>query len=81
VVDGFNTYFVKDHTTCKTKYTEDDIVNMINFLIDKIFIEYGDRIFQKLSAFLWELTLLPICFNNHTKPSLSKTLFLKEKRN
>jgi len=42
-----NAYFVKDHTNCKTKYTEDDIVNMINFLIDNIFIEIGGRIFQQ----------------------------------
>jgi len=34
-----NAYFVKDRTNSKTKYTEDDIVNMINFLIDNIFIE------------------------------------------
>jgi len=30
--------FVKDHTNCKTKYTEDYIVNMINFLIDNMFL-------------------------------------------
>jgi len=29
------------------QYTEDDIVNMINFLIDYIFIEFGSRIFQQ----------------------------------
>jgi len=46
VVHGFNAYFVKDHTTCKTMYAEDDIVNMINFLID-IFIEFGGRIVQQ----------------------------------
>jgi len=40
VVHGLNAYFVKDHTNCKTKYTEDDIVNMINFLTDNVFIEF-----------------------------------------
>jgi len=29
-------------------YTEDEIVNMINFLIDNIFIEFGGRIFQQI---------------------------------
>jgi len=29
------------------RHTEDDIVNMINFLIDNIFIEFGGRIFQQ----------------------------------
>jgi len=38
---------VKEHTNCKTKYTEDEIVDIINFLIDNIFIEYGGRIFQQ----------------------------------
>jgi len=47
VVHALNAYFVKDHTSRKTKYTEDDIVNMINFLIDNIFIEFGGRIFQQ----------------------------------
>jgi len=47
VVHGFNTFFVKDHTGYKTKYTENDIANMINFLTDNIFIEFGGRIFQQ----------------------------------
>jgi len=47
VVHGLNAYIVKDHTNSKIKYTEDDIVNMINFLIENIFIEFGGRIFQQ----------------------------------
>jgi len=47
VVHGMNCYFVKDHTNSKTKYTEDDIVNMISFLIYNIFIAVGGRIFQQ----------------------------------
>jgi len=47
VVHGLNAYFVMDDTNSKTKYTEDDIVNMINFLIDNVFIEVGGRIFQQ----------------------------------
>jgi len=43
VVHGLNDYFVKDHTDSKTKYTEDDIVNMINFVIDNIFVEFEGR--------------------------------------
>ena len=30
------------------KYTEDDIVRMINFLIDDIFVECGGEIFQQV---------------------------------
>jgi len=60
-----------------TKYIEDDIVNMINFLIDNIFIECGGRIFQQTVG----IPILPIYFYTHTKPSLFKTFCEKEKRN
>jgi len=38
VVHGLYAYFVKDHTNSKTKYSEDNIVNMMNFLIDNIYL-------------------------------------------
>ena len=41
------TYFVKDHSDCIQKYTEDDIIKMLNFLIDNIFVEFGGQIFQQ----------------------------------
>ena len=40
-------YFVKEHTDASKKYNEDDIINMLNFLIDNIFVEYGGVIFQQ----------------------------------
>ena len=40
-------YFVKEHTDSTQKYTEDNIINMLNFLIDNIFVEYGGIIFQQ----------------------------------
>ena len=42
IVVGYkSTYFVKNHSEAKHKYTEDDIVRMIEFLIDNIFVESG----------------------------------------
>ena len=42
IVVGYkSTYFVKNHSESKTKYTEDDIVRMSKFLIDNIFVECG----------------------------------------
>ena len=39
IVVGYkSTYFVKDHSEAKNKYTEDDIVRMLEFLIDNIFV-------------------------------------------
>ena len=40
-------FFVKDNSSCKVKYTEDDIISMINFLIDNIFVQFGGRIYQQ----------------------------------
>ena len=34
------TYFVKNYTYSKNKYTETDIVKMLEFLIDNIFVEF-----------------------------------------
>ena len=49
IVVGYNsTYFVKDHSNAKHKYTENDIVRMIDFLIDNIFVECGGEIFQQV---------------------------------
>ena len=42
-----NTYFVKEYSNAKNKYTEDDIISMINFLIDNIYVEFGGNIFQQ----------------------------------
>ena len=41
------TYFVKNHTDSKNKYTETDIVKMLEFLIDNIFVEFGGLMFQQ----------------------------------
>jgi len=46
VVNGFNAYFVKTHSECKTKYNEDEFNNMVNFLID-VFVEFGGRLYQQ----------------------------------
>jgi len=38
VVHGLGAYFVGDHTNSVAGCTEDGIVNMINFLIDNVFL-------------------------------------------
>ena len=49
IVVGHNsTYFVKNTSNAKYKYTEDDIVRMLDFLIDNIFVECGGVIFQQI---------------------------------
>ena len=49
IVVGYkSTYFVKDHSEDKHKYTEGDIVRMFEFLIDNIFVECSCVIFQQV---------------------------------
>ena len=40
-------YFVKEQSNAPQKYTEKDIICMINFLIDNIYVEFGGYIFQQ----------------------------------
>ena len=40
-------YFVKEYSNSKFKYTENDIISMVNFLIDNIYVEFGGVIFQQ----------------------------------
>ena len=41
-------YFDKEHSDSKNKYTEDDIINMLEFLVDNIFVVFGGKIFQQI---------------------------------
>ena len=41
------TYFVNEHSDSKNKYSEDDIIKMLEFLVDNIFVVYGGKVFQQ----------------------------------
>ena len=41
-------YFVKEHSDSKNKNTEDDIINMLEFLVDSIFVVLGGNVFQQI---------------------------------
>ena len=41
-------YFVKEHSASKNKYTEDDIINMLEFLVDNVFVVFGGKVFQQI---------------------------------
>ena len=48
VVIGYkDTYFVRDHSNAPQKYTDADVIKMLEYLIDSIFVEFGGRIFQQ----------------------------------
>jgi hypothetical protein len=39
-------YFVKHHSDSTKKFSETDIFNMLEFLIDNIFVMLGGRVFR-----------------------------------
>ena len=41
-------YFAKDPQIRKNKYTEDDIINMLEFLVDNIVVVFGGKVFQQV---------------------------------
>ena len=48
LVIGHNqSYFVQKESKSNNKYTEEDIIKMLNFLIDNIFVQFGGRLFQQ----------------------------------
>ena len=47
VVDYTKTYFVINESKNNNKFTEDQIIDMLNFLIDNIFVQFGGRVFQQ----------------------------------
>ena len=49
-------YFVKEHSDSKNKYTEDDIINMLEFLVDNIFVIFGGKVSHQLVG-------IPMCTN------------------
>ena len=40
------TYFVKEHSDSKNKYSENDIIKMLEFLVDNIFVVFAGKVFQ-----------------------------------
>ena len=41
-------YFVKEHSDSKHKYSEDDIIKMLEFLVDNIFVGFAGKVFQQI---------------------------------
>ena len=43
-------YFGKEHSDSKNKYTEDDLLNMLEFLVDNIFVVFEGKVFQQIDG-------------------------------
>ena len=44
-------YFVKIHSDSKLKYSEDDIIKMLDFLVDNIFVVFAEKVFPADSQY------------------------------
>ena len=42
------TYFVKEHSDYKNNYSEDDIIKMLEFQVDNIFVVFAGKVFQQI---------------------------------
>jgi hypothetical protein len=47
VIRKQDTYFVRHHSDSPYKYSEADIKRILDFVVDNIFIAFGDQVFQK----------------------------------
>ena len=76
VVIGYkDTYFVRDHSDAPQKYSDADVIKMLEYLIDKFLWSSADGYFSKLSPYRWVLTVhrcLPTCFYTRMRLSLYK---------
>ena len=41
-------YFVKENSDSKNNYTEEDIIKMLEFLVDNIFVVFAGKVFQQI---------------------------------
>ena len=41
-------YFVKQHSDSKNKYSEDDIIKMLEFLVDNMLVVFAGKVFQQI---------------------------------
>ena len=48
VVGHEESYIVKENSDSKHKYSEDDIIKMLEFLVDNIFVVFAGKVFQQI---------------------------------
>ena len=58
-------YFVKEHSDPKNKYSEDDIIKMLDFLVDTIFVGFAGKVFQLIVGILMGTNCAPLLADIH----------------
>jgi hypothetical protein len=47
IIGKQHTYFVRHHSDSPYMYSEADIKSMLGFLVDNIYVVFGDQVFKK----------------------------------
>jgi hypothetical protein len=60
VIGKQDTYFVKHHSDSPYKYSEADIKGMLDFLVDYIYVDFEDQVFQQCVDILMGTNCVPL---------------------
>ena len=78
VVGKQDTYFVRNHSDCPRKYSEADIKSLLGFLVDNIYVVFGDHVFQQSVGIPMGTNCAPYWqtyFYIHTKQNLFRKCY------
>ena len=50
-------YFMTEYSDSKNKQTEEDIIQMLEFLVDNIFVVFAGKVFKQIISFPWAQTV------------------------
>ena len=53
-------YYFKEHSDSKSKNTEDDIINMLEFLVKNIFVVLVGKVFQQIDGIPMDTNCTPL---------------------
>ena len=56
-------YFIKEQSDSKNRYSEDDIIKMLEFLVDNIFVVFAEKVFQQTVGIPLDTNCAPLLAN------------------
>ena len=75
---------MKEHSDSKNKYTEEDIIKMLEFLVDNIFVVFAGKFFQQIIGIPMDTNcaslLADIFLNSHEAEFIQPLLSAGKKR-
>ena len=60
VLDHEESYFVKEHSDSKSKFSEDNIINVLEILVDNIFVIFAGKVFKQIVGIPMERNCAPL---------------------